>query len=135
MAAWTTEHLKEHLTALMAAQDKAVLTALAAQEKAVAAALAAAKEAVNKAEVSVDERLKSMNEFRATLSDQATRLMPREEAVTRIDALRERMETLASRVTGSEGRSRGLGDGWGWLIGAVGLIGSIVAIALSLLHR
>jgi hypothetical protein len=31
-----------------------------------------------------------------------------------------------------QGRAKGLGDGWGYLIGAVGLIGGVLGIALGL---
>jgi hypothetical protein len=132
MAKWTTEHLKEYFAALMVERDKAVAAALAAQEKAVAAALSAADRAVLKAEAASEKRFEGVNEFRATLSDQATRLMPREEAVTRIDALGERLVALATRVTTSEGRSTGRADYLGWIIAAITIIAAVIGIVISI---
>lgn len=113
--------LKEHILALMAERDKQV-----------AIALAAADRAVVKAEAAAEKRFEGVNEFRATLSDQAARLMPREEAVTRMDSLRERLDALTLRITTTEGRSSGLAAGWGWIVGVVGLIGGILGIVLAL---
>ena len=48
-------------------------------ERAVQAALAAAEKAVIKAETAAERRFASVNEFRQTLTDQATTFIPRNE--------------------------------------------------------
>ena len=61
---------------LRAADQESLKLALNSQEKAVAAALAAADRAVSKADFATEKRFDAVNEFRATLSDQAAHLMP-----------------------------------------------------------
>lgn len=78
------------------AQQQALQDALMAQEKAVNAALAAADRAVLKAEVASEKRFDSVNEFRATLADQAASLMPRGEAEARLGNLGDKVIDLAT---------------------------------------
>lgn len=92
------------------AQTTATQAALAAVKEATQAALTAAKEAVVKAENASEKRFEGVNEFRATLSDQAATFISRAE----YDALKERMDR-------GEGRSGGVADGWKWLIAVAAL--------------
>lgn len=93
---WTIDTLRKHILALRE-QDRV----------AIAAALNAAERAVAKAEVAADKRFDAVNEFRATLSDQATHLMPRTEAVALIQGLTKDIATLNSRVDKAEGSGNG----------------------------
>jgi hypothetical protein len=102
-----------------------------AMEKATQTALNGAQRAVEKAETAVEKRLEGMNEFRGSLADQARLLMPRAEADSRISALTEQIKELASRIDRQEGRGSGLNAGWGYLIGAVGLIAGLIALAMK----
>src|ERR1700726_2034245 len=74
---------------LRAADQESLKLALNSQEKAVAAALAAADRAVSKADFATEKRFDAVNEFRATLSDQAAHLMPRAECELRLKALED----------------------------------------------
>jgi Flp pilus assembly protein TadB len=129
---WTVETLRVHLQALLLAEHHANEVRFLAMEKATVAALAAAQRAVEKAEIAVEKRLEGMNEFRGSLADQARLLMPRGEADSRINALSETLKELASRIDRQEGRGSGLNAGWGYLVGAVGLVAAIIAIFLKL---
>ncbi len=140
---WNVDTLRVHLEAMVDAAaalntqrftdtDKAVQAALAAQEKAVAAALSAAERAVNKAEAAAEKRADAANEFRGQLSDQAARLMPRAEAEQRIQTVADKIDVLAARVDKTEGRSGGVGVGWGYLAAAIGVIAGLVAIYIAL---
>lgn len=62
-------------------------------------ALAAADKAVTKAEIATEKRFEGVNEFRATLADQANRLMPREEAVSKFDNMQKDINSLSKEVT------------------------------------
>lgn len=126
-----------------AAQQTAMQTALTAAERAVATALLSAEKAVAKAEVAADKRFDSVNEFRSQLSDQAATFMPRREAeishvaiIERVDATARKLGDLELRLTSrldiNAGRSNGFRDGWGYLIGAVGLIGGVIGVVISL---
>jgi hypothetical protein len=72
-----------------------------------------------------------VNEFRGTLSDQATKFVTRAEN----DALNlrttERLEELTNRVNRSEGRGAGLNAGWVYLLAGIAALGTIISIYLA----
>jgi hypothetical protein len=98
----------------------------AAQESAVQAALASAEKAVVKAESAAERRFDSVNEFRATLADQARLLMPRAEAESAMKSLTEKLDALQTRVNARDDRGRGMGDIWGYIVGAVGILALVI---------
>lgn len=99
------------------AQTKAVEAAFLAQQTATSAALLAAKEAVTKAEVAADKRFELLNELRVGVA-----------TTEQLEALEKQLNDLAARVDRTEGRSGGLHAGWGYLVGAAGLISVIVVV-------
>lgn len=139
---WTLETLAVHLMALCDERTIRYEQRFTAQEKAVAAALISAKEAVNKAEMATEKRFDASNAYRAQLSEQAATFMPRLEAEQRIAQNTEKIDNLAastshsfasmgSRLDKMVGRSTGLADGWGYLVGFVGLVGGAISLVLS----
>lgn len=127
------------IRAVLDERDRRYSERFDAQEKAVAAALAAAKEAVLKAEQASEKRFDGVNEFRATLSDQAATFMPRKEAQAESAMLREKIDTtntllsaLSGRVDTLIGARTGATDMWGWIVGAVGVLLALGSFALSL---
>jgi hypothetical protein len=102
---WTVATLHEFMLKLHEEQDKRYEQRFEAQEKAVAAALASAREAVLKAEQANDKRFDSTNEWRRTVSDMLAAI---------------------------QGKGTGLNQGWGYLVAAVALVGSIIVIFVSL---
>lgn len=144
MSEWTTDTLRTYVLDLfkemIARQDERFVEAdkryaasFAAQDKAVAAALASAKEAVNKAEAASEKRFDSANEFRGQLSDQARSFMPRIEAEIRFNALDQSLAAISSREQMAQGRSAGANASWGYVVGAIGVVGALVGIVLSVL--
>jgi hypothetical protein len=130
--------LKEHIEALLDqmeqryqqrfdAQNQALTAALLASDKAVQTAMSAAEKAVAKAEIATDKRFESVNEFRATLSDQTAEFARRLE----LQALAERVTDLATRMDKTEGKSTGLTAGWGYLVGMIALAGTIIGVILA----
>lgn len=118
-SSWTPEIVRDHVAAIIAANDKryedkfaasdkAVLSALAAQEKAVNAALAAAEKAVAVAERNAEEWRKGANEWRGSMTDREQNFAKKPE----LDALKERIDR-------SEGSSKGRSDVWGWIVGGI----------------
>jgi hypothetical protein len=103
-----------------------------AQEEAVAAALAAADRAVTKAEVASEKRFDSVNEFRAALNDNNRLLMPRLEAEQSFRVLSDKISDLSTKVAARDDQGRGLAIGWGYLVGAAGLIGMIATMVYEL---
>jgi hypothetical protein len=162
---WRIETLFEHFTTRFTdidlrqqqrfdAQTKAIDAAMIAQRTAIEAALVAADKATDKAEEAAQRRFESVNEFRATLSDQATTFMTRAEAMSmfernaeRIVEMQKRMDTyisrdavlaeydrvttqlsaLSERQTRSEGKGLGLNAGWSYVATTFGIVATIVA--------
>ena len=79
MSVWTIDSLKEHLEAMREAQHRELSNAIFSVEKTAKAALDSSKEAVLKAENATEKRFEGVNEFRATLTDQAARFVTRKE--------------------------------------------------------
>lgn len=138
-----------------ASAERAVAAAFLSAEKAVAAAFAAVSTASQKADIGLSARLEAMNQFRDQLREQQSKfatfevtdrrfnqveaqidglekrlvsLMPRAEGVARADSNAEKIAALTTRLDRMEGRSTGLGAGWGYLVAAVGLVATILGI-------
>ncbi|GAC1497471.1 MAG: hypothetical protein NVS1B6_03140 [Steroidobacteraceae bacterium] len=121
------------------AQQSNITLALAAQKEFAGAAMHAAQEAVNKAEAASERRFAGVNEFRAQLGDQQRTLMPRAEvevlvagltdkiAIAQSD-LRKFMEVTATTLARSDGSKSGVHAGWGWAVGAIGLMTTILTL-------
>ena len=125
ISGWTTDTLKEYLEAVIDGNDRRYQQRFDAQE-------AANKYSQEKS-----------NEFRGSLEDIGKKQMPRTEAEALIRSSEEKaaaaqkansdkIDQLQARMDRNEGRSGGLSAGWGYLIGAIGLIGALVAIVLAL---
>ena len=72
------------------------------------------------------------NEFRGQLRDQAEKFITRTESLARAQANADKIDQLATRMDRNEGRSTGLSAGWAALVGAVSLLGAIIAIVFAL---
>lgn len=111
----------EHLKALLAEMDLRYQQRFDAQTTAINAALLAAEKAVTKAEIAADKRFELLNELRmgvATKSD--------------YEAQEKLIAALSSRLDKQEGKSIGLSSGWGYLIGAIGLVSGLIGIFIAL---
>lgn len=99
---------------------------LRSSEKAVGAALATQKEAVTKAENAAEKRFEGVNEFRATLSDQQARLMPRSEVEVVLKAQNEKIEAVQTRLDKSEGGKAGITQFIGYILFGITIIGFLI---------
>ena len=114
------------------AQQKALQDALLAAEKAVSTAMASADRAVLKAENAAEKRFEGVNEFRATLADQAARLMPRQESEVALAAIREKVDTALTRVNTIESSKHGATDNTKMLLAALGSAVAVAGLFLAL---
>lgn len=139
---WTVETLKEHLEAMLSAQERMSAQAMAAADKAVDAALAAAKEAVRaalasgekaseKTEIALKEYKTASNEWRDTVKDLVSRMPTRETVDKDIKALSDKIQDL--RETRSE--SVGSKLAWGSVVGLVILLIALGTFALRFTGR
>lgn len=131
--------LEDNFKERFAQQDRATTVAFAAADKAVQAALGAAKEAVIKAEMAAEKRFESVNEFRSTLRDQQGTFPTRAEVDSWVKALDAkiissvahialRVDDLATQLNTASGRFQGASLLWGYLIGAIGVAGGLIAL-------
>jgi hypothetical protein len=84
------------------------------------------EENVRIALTSTERRFESVNEFRQTLSDQAATFATRDQ----LEAMRTLVAAMAARLDRQEGRSTGLGAGWGYLVAAAGVVIAVVALVI-----
>jgi len=91
-----------------------------------------AERAVTKAEREYEERFKSVNEFRATLSDQSRDMLPRAEANARFKSLEDKIDLLAKAQDVDSGKSTGFASNWTMLISAVVAMGVLINLILTL---
>jgi len=113
--------LREYVESLIELHDERYAQRFEAQEKAVLAALAAAKEAVLKAEHAYDKRFEAQNEFRKLVEDQQVRFMAKAEALNRLEALEKFQERMMAERAGVKG-------GWGYAVGALGLVLTLLSL-------
>jgi hypothetical protein len=86
------KRLEKHYDARLSEMKDAMITAMTAVEKLTAAAFAANKEAILKAEEAQRSYNERSNEFRGQLEDQAHRLMPREEALSKFNGIESKFD-------------------------------------------
>lgn len=113
-----------------AAQQDAVESALRAAQEAVQAALESAERATTKAEDAANDRFESVNEFRATLADQANNFMNKDTAEAHHRGLDEKVEDLFIRVNTIQAEKRGGLETWGFMA----LVGGFVVGVFGVLY-
>lgn len=104
MNIWNITSLKEYFEEKFRASEKAILTALSASDK----------------------RLDGMNEFRASLKDQASNFVMKAEYTANINSLNNQIQILNSRMDKRDGEKTGGTELWGYLIGIGGMILAIL---------
>ncbi len=140
---WTLDTLEEYISAkiestrvyfsdLRLLDKESVTTAMIAAEKAIAAAMTASEKAILKAEMAAEKRSEASNEIRAAMIDQQKNFADKPQTEFRFGALDQRLEetnkSLNKRLDGIDqaltamsSHSKGLGDGWGYLVALAGL--------------
>lgn len=129
---WSTDTLKAYVERIVHEGDRRYEQRFEAQEKAVTAALTSAALAVERAEINAEKWRANANEWRAAMTDREKQFMSRDQADSKFDALDKRIAGLEKSRSSSEGRSGGLNAGWGYLVGAIGLAATVIAIVVAL---
>jgi hypothetical protein len=83
----------------------------------------AQEEALRVARESWKRELAGVNELRGQLNDVIDTKAEKGETNIRIDGVDRKVDELTKTVTSGGGRSAGLNAGWGYLLGAIGLVG------------
>jgi hypothetical protein len=103
--------LKELTESRFNSGDKAVKDAFAAAKEAIAEQNKSNATATTKSE---DAFTKQIDQLRILVD-------------TKAKSSDDKIDDIKTAMTRSEGRSKGLGDGWGYLVGAVGIVWGVVA--------
>lgn len=125
------EQIDRAQTRIIDERDRQYSQRFAAQQAAVEAALSSAKEAVDKAESASNERFAGVNEFRATLSDQAQRLASKES----VESLDGRIDNLTQRLDRISGTGEGANALWVWQLGFVVAAAVVIGLVLNFVRR
>jgi hypothetical protein len=116
----------EALDRLTEAKFVTYRTLLDANAEKVALALSASKEAITKAEVAIERRFESVNEFRSTLTDQTSSFPSKVE----LHALADRVTDLATRLDRQEGRGAGVSALFGYMVAVVTVVVIVVNVII-----
>jgi hypothetical protein len=87
----------------------------------------AVREAVAKSERQTELRFDAVNEFRAQLGDQTRTLVPRPEVEQKFKSIDEKLDTLATRLNARDDRGKGMGEIWGFIVGALGILSLVIS--------
>jgi hypothetical protein len=101
--------------------DAALQAQLLAFKENTALAFTASEKAIDKANEAAEKRFESVNEFRQTLTDQTSTFMPRAQVEALLKAVNDKVDAAVNRLNLGEGKSTGLRDGWGYIVGAIGI--------------
>jgi hypothetical protein len=79
--------------------------------------------------IAVDAALQAQKEAAGKQADNFSELINKNEQLflTQMQSLKNQVDLLQQRLDKGEGHTRGLGDGWGWLVGAIGTIAAVLA--------
>ncbi len=121
---WSIETVREHLLALLHQHENMDERRHESQAQALEAARMATQMAIDKAEIAMERRFESINEFRESLSDQTRTYMPRAEYEAKHVAITAQIDSIDKRLTLAEGRSSGIQASWAVVI-------AVVTIALA----
>lgn len=102
-------------------------------EKYVDTLIAEVKESVKTAYASMEKRLESMNEFRDTLKDQASRFITRSEMESKIDSLSTQVNDLRLSKATLDGKASQQAVTLSLIISFVGILIGIVSIIVRFL--
>jgi hypothetical protein len=106
-----------------------------ATETAINAALQAQKEAAGKSEGQfaklLDQQAMMLDSMKSSLDERITQQATLIGAVK--TGLDEKIDDVKSRYTSFEGRVKGIGDSWGWLVGIIGLVAAVIPTVILLI--
>jgi len=112
--------------------ERLIDTRFAAQETATSTALISAEKAVLKAENLAAARSAQQNEWRDTVNDLITTMMPRAEQAVTNKAITEKIAEVAACSVRDEGRHEGYGTIVPWAIASVSTVTAIVTLLVHL---
>jgi preprotein translocase subunit SecD len=126
------EATEKRLRLVMDERDRQYAQRFDAQRSAVNAALASAERALDKAATASEKRFDSVNEFRQTLTDQATNFMNKQTAEANFTSLQDRLNKVELLVNTIQSAGQGRADFIGWIVGIGGVLVAFGALIFNM---
>lgn len=120
ISGWTVDTLHAHVQSLFDEHDKRYEQRFIAQKEALESALASAIRAVDKAESIAEKWRQNANEWRAAMSDRDRAYLTKEAAEIKFSAIDKAIDEGKDSRIRMQGKTAGLSQGWGFLVGAMG---------------
>lgn len=111
-------------------RDERVLQTASGQKIAVDLALSAQKENVTTQNLNIAAQIAEMKAGFTKQQDALSQLLG-----AKTDSLDQKLNLMKEQLNLTDGRSRGIGDSWGFVVGLIGIVGVIVSIMLALSFR
>ena len=137
----TDVSLREYLVAQIDAAEKRSEQRFESMKHQIDAAFAASQTAIDKADQATEKRFEGVNEFRAALSDQASRFVTQDALAALADKLqasiernREDLDQLSKRIDVRQGEIQGSRLTWGnmaTLLGAFAVVVGLLVFAAN----
>ena len=127
--------LRDHLVDRINGLEKQLTLSINSVKDNIAVALAASEKAIGKAELASERRFEGVNEFRATLSDQAATFLPRAEFSVQHSALLSRIEQIDKIVNTIAGQTSGGRNVWAYLFSGGALLISAATLVVLIVTR
>lgn len=116
-----------HLLQLIEAHDQRHSERIQAFQEIMKSSLDAQKELTKRTEESYERRFQALYQFRDELRTMVSTLATKEEMKTMFQALSAMEQANRSRLDVIEGKTRGIGIAWSFVIGIVGLVAGIAS--------
>ena len=140
-SAATDVSLREYLMAQINAVERRSELRFEAMKEQIDAAFKSSQLAIDKADTATEKRFEGVNEFRAALSDQATRFVTSEtlyalgdKLQASIDRNREDLTSLANRINLREGEQTGSRVTRGALYAGLGAFATVIGLLVVLVN-
>ena len=121
---WTLDALREHILAIICANEKRYADRFAAIEATVKAASIAAERALTKAETAYEKRFDSME----AIGNQQRTYLPRSEFEITHAALQKQVDTVSRCVGDRTSTGSGIKVGWSLALALVAVVVAIIAL-------
>lgn len=119
MSKWNIDSLHQYFERVLQEKDLRDEQRFIAQNKALDSALSTS-----------NDRLAGMNEFRASLKDQALTFMTRSESDQLVKSNLDKFSQIEKRLDSLDGQKQGASNLWGYIVGAIGLIIGIIGLIM-----
>ena len=124
----TTVPVLDHITALLAEQDRRYEAGFIDLRLALQVSQETAATAMQKADEALEARLHALNDFKVLMETERKQMMPRSEAQAEFSVLREKIDELKARLDSLQGKASGYSAAWLAAAGAVGVSGTVFGI-------